>query len=1023
MNNKVLGLDFKSNSIGWALMNEKNGTVHQIIDLGSRTFNKAVEEKTPTPKNQKRRNMRIKRRVLQRRSRRKQKMINYLVSLDLLPQALSNNFEQEELLNKLGDPYELRTKGLDEKLTAHQFGRILLHFVARRGFLSNKKHLAGDLIDDPDTQMYLSTLDNKEINEGRFKASIAEVYQAIKNNNARTLGEYLFNLDTDKVKRNRAHNGGNLRTDRAMYKNELEQLWKIQQPYFDLPDAFMSEIERIIFYQRPLKLKKDRIKKCLLEPKYYCANTARLEVQKFNYLQNINNLEYFEQQSKQWFKLNTKQKDKLKIYFEHHSKMTLSVLKSELDLKKITKINLETKIFKGNVTACKIRDIINNRWDEYSDTEQCQLFEDLFTIKKKSSLKTRLITHWGFDERDAIELSLCEFDSSHSNHSLKVIKKLLPFLQNGLCYDEAYIKAGYNNKIIKNEKHEKLSVPPEISNLIVSKGLHELRRVINAIIMQYGKPDIVRIKMTHNLEINTKRYKKNELLYKKNQKTHEEAINVFREKTGKNYPSYDEKIRYRLWKDQHKCCAYSGDLITLEKIFSTECVIDHILPFKKSFDDSYMNKVLCLKQEKRNKNDKTPIDTWGSDSKKWNKIMQTVGCWNASLKLKINRFYINNKELEDTDFISSQLDDTRYIACLTQNYVRELGCEVSVIKNFIVDQIRHQWGFNSLIGEIDKKKRTDHRHNAIDAVIIASTSRSLYQQASEKIQYNKLEIPQPYDNILQELNKKLKRIIVSHTPQRKLSGALHKETGVGYIAKYAGLVYRKTLDSEFSVKNVKSIVDEKIRDVVLEHIYNYKDIKEAFNVQNLQTLKLGKNSIKRVRVFQSKIKTTKKQTPEDILQQTKFGVKDKSGKIFKYMSYGNNHHIEVIQNIKTGQIKGEFITMMEAHRRAMTGTRSAKKRNIPYEQIVKTNHDNWSFLMVLYINDIISIKKNNGKKVFYRIQKLDSRNKKIFLRLNTTSTLLNKDEELHIAINKENFDKYKIRLHKINVIGKLVNEK
>jgi hypothetical protein len=78
---------------------------------------------------------------------------------------------------------------------------------------------------------------------------------------------------------------------------------------------------------------------------------------------------------------------------------------------------------------------------------------------------------------------------------------------------------------------------------------------------------------------------------------------------------------------------------------------------------------------------------------------------------------------------------------------------------------------------------------------------------------------------------------------------------------------------------------------------------------------LGKNPIKRVRVLQSKIKTTKKNTAEDILQQTKFGVKDKSGKVFKYMSYGNNHHAEIIQNIETGKIRAEFVTMMEASNR------------------------------------------------------------------------------------------------------------
>lgn len=210
MSKKVLGLDLGSNSIGWALMGEIDGEVNQIIDLGSRISNKAVEDKVPTPKNKKRSDMRLGRRVLQRRARRKQRMINYLISLDLLPQELHNNFGQEKLLNELGDPYELRAKGLDEQLTPFELGRVLLHFVARRGFLSSKKQIAGDLVDDPDTQTYLSTLDNKQTKdeEGQFKADIAEVYQAITNNNARTLGEYLFNRQVSEVKRNRSHDGG-----------------------------------------------------------------------------------------------------------------------------------------------------------------------------------------------------------------------------------------------------------------------------------------------------------------------------------------------------------------------------------------------------------------------------------------------------------------------------------------------------------------------------------------------------------------------------------------------------------------------------------------------------------------------------------------------------------------------------------------------------------------------------------------------------------------------------------------------
>jgi CRISPR-associated endonuclease Csn1 len=80
---------------------------------------------------------------------------------------------------------------------------------------------------------------------------------------------------------------------------------------------------------------------------------------------------------------------------------------------------------KGNINACEIRDVIGNSWDDYSNKDQIQLFEDLFTIKKKSSLKARLITHWDFYKQSAVNLCLIEFDPSNSNHSLKAIKALL----------------------------------------------------------------------------------------------------------------------------------------------------------------------------------------------------------------------------------------------------------------------------------------------------------------------------------------------------------------------------------------------------------------------------------------------------------------------------------------------------------------------------------------------------------------------------------------------------------------------
>ncbi len=1045
MSKKILGLDLGSNSVGWALLEEADKEAGKIIDLGSRIFNKAVEEKTPTPKNQKRRQMRLGRRVAQRRANRKQRMLNYLVSLDLLPKELQDNAEPEILLNAIGDPYELRAKGLDERLSPHQLGRILLHFVARRGFLSSKKQSAGDLVDDPDTIDYLKELDNKPTEPSRksnteekaaeesaFKADISKVYQEIKKTGARTLGEYLHNLEKGKCKRNRLHDGGHLRTDRAMYQDELKEIWERQASHFThLPDDFMADnkgVKKIIFYQRPLKLKKNRIGKCSLELKNNRANFARLETQKFRYLLDINNLTYRDRHSDEKIPLNSEQRTKLIAYLEGHPKITIPALKKELGLDKFTEINLEEKIIKGNVTACDIRSVIGERWDEMTGEQQKTLFEDLFTIKKKSALKARLTkpSPWNFDTQTAIELCLLEFEPDHSNLSLKAINKLLPFLQEGMIYSDARLAAGYGYEEEKVSAQENLPKPPETSNPIVNKGLHELRRVVNALIKEYGKPDVIRIEMARDLEMNTKRYKENQKRNKENQKANEEAQGKFEElNVGKKYASRDEKIKYRLWRDQKEQCAYSGKTICLNQVFSADTEIDHILPYKKSLDDSYMNKVICFIKENRDKSDHTPKDAWGGNAEKWTQITQAISRWDKSLKSKVARFYQTEADLENRDFIASQLNDTRYFSRLAQDYVGQLGddVDVSVTKGVVVSEIRHQWGFNNLIGEANEKDRTDHRHHAIDAVVIATTSRSLYTKAVKQIHAGKLNIAPPYPTIRDELAERLRHMIVSHVPQRKLSGALHEETGAGYIAKHGGLVYRKTLSPEFTEKNANSIVDPTVRDIVLRHIENYATPKEAF-ADGITICHAGrKTPIKRVRVLQSKISVTKNQSAEDILNQNKFGVRDKQGKIFKWMAYGNTHHVEIIRHKETEEIKGEFVTMMEAHRRAMTGAQSAEKRGVPREEIVRTAHgENYEFLLALHRNDTVSVEKENGERIFYRVQKLDSGINRVMLRLSTAANLDHENEMLHISINQKNWEMHKIKLHRINAIGHLVND-
>ncbi|MDP3007799.1 MAG: type II CRISPR RNA-guided endonuclease Cas9 [Methylococcales bacterium] len=629
MSKQILGLDLGSNSIGWALLEAHEGKPDKIIQIGSRIFTKAVEEKTPVPKNVKRRNARLTRRVTQRRARRKLRMLNYLIKLTLLPPELIHNPEPEKILNGLGNPYTLRAKALDHALTPFELGRVFLHLVQLRGFLSNRKILLGDMADDPDVQDVLAELEaeadtsNEQAKEETsFKADISQLRAAITDSGYRTLGEYLSSLDVHDCQRNRIRNGGHLRTDRQMYRDELNLIWQQQsQHHAVLTDTVKEQLADIIFKQRPLKLNSDRVGQCSLEPKNKRAKIARLECQRFRYLQDINNLQYINH-SGITTTLTSEEKHRLITLFESTAHVSFAGIKKALQLKGV-EFNLEngSKKLKGNLTACDIRKQLPD-WDSYDNAQQLALVEDLLTITKKSVLKNRLITHWRLSPHTAVQLCLVEFEAGHSNLSLKAINKLLPFLQQGQIYSAARVGAGYGYEMQDITPADNLGTPPETTNPIVNKALHELRRVINAIIAEYGKPAAIRIEMARDLEMNTQRYQDYIKQQKRNTKANEDAQQAYKEeaqrtpqlglsqKAGKT-----DKLKYRLCQEQKATCIYSGKSITLAQLFSAQIEIDHILPYSQSLDDSYMNKVVCFASENHYKGQRTPKEAFSGHTR------------------------------------------------------------------------------------------------------------------------------------------------------------------------------------------------------------------------------------------------------------------------------------------------------------------------------------------------------------------------------------------------------------------------
>ena len=1030
----TIGLDVGTNSIGWSVIKEEDGQPVEFVDCGSRIFIRSVEDKNPTPKNRKRRESRLQRRQIQRRSRRKSRLKNYLISKGFLPEALKNNPAPEEELNRLGDPYSIRKKALDEELTPHEFGRAILHLGTRRGFLSNRKTSFGDLLDDIGARKILEREDqkseSKDKEEGKLKEEIKNLRENIHKGGSRTLGEYLAGLPR---KRNRG-SFHDRHTDRAMYSEEFSEIWKKQSSFNPqlYNEEIRKELEKIIFFQRPLKLKSDRVGRCSFEPALQRARRARLEYQRFRYWQDINNLTHDDPETGEIdMELSGKQKEKLAAELEKTKEVTWAKLRKILELHKKTRFNLEKvegkkRGLKGNRTAYDIREIIGDKWNSLDEPEQESLVEDIISYTSKKGLKKRLAKRWNFSEENATRLAVVELEEGHANLSLKAIKMILPHLQDGKKYSlnpdttgkdiGAIQAAGYKVRQEEDCNFDLLPHPPWIPNPIVQKSLYEIRRVVNAIVRKYGKPVAIRIEMARDLEMNTKRYKKFLATQSENTKANEEAkeqYEIVRDKNPhlklqKNI-SYQNRLKYRLGKESEKKCAYSGKMIGMTELFTHAVEIDHILPYKRTLDNSYMNKVICLAKKNKEKGDRTPWQAFGN-TQEWDKIEMISK--NFPYPKRKN---ILTKELEGPDFfINNQLTDTRYISTEAGKYLKKLGCDISFTKGGATSWLRHQWGLNSLLGKDGEKNREDHRHHAIDATVIALTSRSLYQKivhlASESDEdsispEHGMEISPQIPELRDQLSERLGKLIVSHSTNRKLTGAFHEETAYGVRKKdngRHGVVVRKMLvDMTDRDKNhiVCPIIKEAVELYVWERGGKIKEAMKRLQEEPLLHPKTG-DRIRRARVWVS-------ETLNEDSYWKHVDPQDKD-KILRILPYGNNHHVEIIRNRKTGEYESRFVTTMEAARRVRTLRQT----------IVRKDHgEDWEFATYLCINDIVSIEENEEKS-FYRVQVLDPGAKRIILRLHTAATLKNNLERRRKTIAVLMRD-LKMKKESVDVLGYL----
>lgn len=1005
----ILGLDLGATSLGWSVVElGADGIPLRLERMGVRIFSDGRDSKTKEPLAVTRRTARGMRRRRDRYVMRRETLMNKLIKYGLMPE----NESERKALERL-NPYELRVKGLDEKLPPYELGRALFHINQRRGFKSNRK------------------TDRKNDEAGAMKSAIKDLTEKMTDSGARTLGEYLYNLNKGKQStqnfspvRVRTHLEKSkavysIYPTREMYEDEVRQIFAKQ----DLSDGVKADLFKTIFNQRPLKTPPKG--HCPFEKSEERCYIAFPAFQHFRALQQINQLRVRDDFAE--VELDDKQKQELRHWLlEDFSKLdkdyrlTFAAIKKILKLPKNVKFNLESERRKGldaDKTSAQLRPLFGTVWAEKQD----EIVDLLLNTENEDDLKQAL-QKCGLNDEQIDRVLDVNLPDGTGSLSLKAINKINPFLEQGMLYDKAVVAAGYvfSKKFDKlPEKYEAFINPedgeafdelpyygqvlPEqviggtgkdkdkkdepkyygkINNPTVHIALNQVRKLVNALVKKYGHPNSIVVELARDLKLSRDEKKRLEKEQTQNEKENDEIGKELVRLGVKN--NYDNRMKYKLWKDSaqnpaQRCCPFCGKPIPgAELAMSAEFEIEHLLPFSRSYLDARSNKVLSCRQCNREKGNRSPWEAFHEDAERWNGILARAEKLPENKRWKFNEDAFKKLQNEKGDVLARMLTDTQYMSRIARQYLCFAANPRYVygIPGQLTSKLREHWGLNSILSEQHEKDRTDHRHHAIDAFVVACTSRGTLQRyATERRDFDEMpqekapHIPFPMFR-LSEIKDAFDKIVISHKPdhgnpqkairENKTVAKLHEETYYGMAGEGDKkgtwkLIQRIPVEEFKTEDDLDIIIDQKgtanpIRALLTGHdkSEHEKIIQDYFKQRNMR-----------------KVRTYRERSKDVVLA---FNDR-RTHKPYRYAIYGGNAYAEIYcpdRGKNAGKWQIEIIPNYCAH----------QKNFVPNWRHTDAHA---KLIMRLHIDDMVAYEKD-GETIIARVKKMTGG--KIYLREN-----------------------------------------
>ena len=862
----AIGLDVGITSVGWsAVALDPSEKPCGIINMGSRIFDAAEHPITGASLALPRREARSMRRRLRRHRHRNERIRNLLINKEIVSrEKLSSLFE-----GNLEDIYALRVRALDELVSSEEMARILIHISQRRGFRSNRKSGA-----------------SKE--DGALLSAVNANQARMKEKGFRSVAE-LFLLGKDYQQHKRNKGGEYISTvSRDMVEDEVRLIFAAQRK---LGASFASEdIENayleILLSQRSFdegpggdspyggsQIAK-MVGKCTLEPEEFRAAKATYSFEYFNLLERINHIRIIDNSSTR--PLTQEERNAIVALAHKTESLNYSKIRAALSLPETSLFNMvRYELADSSVDEiekkekfCYLKSYHQMRkafektakghFSQITKEHRNAIGQALSLYKTESRIREYL-EKFGLSSADIdTAVSIGSF-SKFGHLSVKACDKIIPFLEQGMNYNDACAAAGYDYKAHgTNEKTHLLHVSEDdfadITSPVARRAISQTVKVINAIIRERGcSPTFINIELAREMSKDFSERKKAEKSMLDNRAANERLMERLRTEYHCSNPTGQDLIKLKLFEEQGGVCAYSLKQMSLEHLFDNNYAeIDHIIPYSISFDDSYNNKVLVLAKENQEKKNRLPMQYL--TGKKRDDFVVWVNSCVRNFKKRKNLLKESITEEDRNQFKERNLQDTKTMSRFLLNYIADnlefapslkgRKKRVTAANGTVTSYMRKRWG-------ITKLRENGDLHHAVDALVIACTTDGMIQQVSRYAQWRECEyqmgetgsyaiddrtgevlreFPYPWPMFRRELECRLSSnpavtvpdahipfyldhdipltpLFVSRAPRRKVTGPAHKETVKSPVALDDGYVVVKKpltalkLDKDGEIQN------------------------------------------------------------------------------------------------------------------------------------------------------------------------------------------------------------------------------